>query len=74
MTLNQLTICLLKILNSSISHIDLMLKGSDLKYVLTFELLPFLLLFFGEKVMGTSLGLELDLFLGKLFGKSYVVL
>ena len=66
MTRNQLTVCLLKILSIAISHIDLILKGSSLKYLLTFELFPLLLLFFGEKVMGTSLSLELNLFFSKL--------
>jgi hypothetical protein len=65
-TSNEITVLLLKVLSIPISHIDLMLKGSSFKFVLTFELFPFLLLFLDEKVMGTSLGLELDLFLGKL--------
>ena len=65
-TSNEITVLLLKVLSIPISHIDLMLKGSSFNFVLTFELFPFLLLFLDEKVMGTSLSLELDLFLGKL--------
>jgi hypothetical protein len=74
MTCNQITFLLLKILIFAISLIDLMLKGSNLNCMLSFEIFPFLLLFFGKKVMGTSLGLELTLFVSKLLGKAFSLL
>ena len=66
MTRNQLNFFLLKILNLSISVIDLTLKVSNFIFLLTFEFFPLLLLFFDRKVMGASLFLELNLFLAKL--------
>jgi hypothetical protein len=51
-----------------------MLKGSNLIFDLLFELSPFLLLFFVEKVMFINLTLELFLFLGKITGKILFIL
>jgi hypothetical protein len=74
MILNQITVLLLKILNVVPSMIDIILKGSNFMFVLTIEHFPFLLLFLGEKVMIINLSLELNLFLSKLLGKSFVIL
>jgi len=74
MTHNKITFFFLKILNLCITHRYLSLKGSNFVFMLTFESFPFLLLIFDEKVMGTSLILELSLFLGKLKGKSFAML
>lgn len=74
MTHNKITFFFLKILNLCITHRYLSLKGSNFVFMLTFESSPFLLLIFDEKVMGTSLILELSLFLGKLKGKSFAML
>jgi hypothetical protein len=65
MTHNQIRFFLLKFLNLSISLSDLTLKASNFIFMLFFEFFPFLLLFFDEKVMGTSLFLELNHFLAK---------
>jgi hypothetical protein len=74
MTRNQITLLLLKILIIAISLIDLMLKGSNFIFMLSFELFPFLFLFLDKKVMLFNLSLELDLFLAKLFGKTFAIL
>ena len=65
MTRIQITFFFLKIINLSISLSDLTLKGSNLILEIIFELFPFLILFFDEKAMGTSLSLELSLILVK---------
>ena len=74
MILNHITVLLLKILNVVPSMIDIILKGSNFMFVLTIEHFPFLLLFLGEKVMIINLSLDLNLFLSKLLGKSFVIL
>jgi hypothetical protein len=74
MILNHITVLLLKILNVVPSMIDIILKDSNFMFVLTIEHFPFLLLFLGEKVMIINLSLELNLFLSKLLGKSFVIL
>lgn len=73
MTHVQITEVLLKKIIVCISLIDIHLKGSNLMFMLSFELFPFLLLFLGEKIMLFNLSLEFGLFLFKLLLKTFVI-